>query len=108
VLLNADNMPFGPHRPTIQRLATAVKQREQEGAFAVSDTEPWEAWWEAIGQEPELAPLLAEREARLRWFDRAWINPSYDFQVGALHEAGFREVGTFWQRRDNRILLAIR
>ena len=45
---------------------------------------------------------------RLRWFDRAWINPSYDFQVGALHEAGFREVATFWQRRDNRILLAVR
>jgi hypothetical protein len=39
---------------------------------------------------------------------RAWIDPIYDFQVEALHEAGFREVGTFWQRRDNRILVAIR
>ena len=26
----------------------------------------------------------------------------------ALREAGFREVGTFWQRRDNRVLLAIK
>lgn len=108
VLMNADNMSFGPQRPTIQRLATDVKQREQAGAFALSDSEPWEAWWEAIGQEPDVAPLLAERRERLRWFDRVWINPSYDFQVGALHEAGFREVDTFWQRRDNRILLAIR
>jgi hypothetical protein len=108
VLMNADNMPFGPHQPTIQRLAGAAKKREQEAAFAVSDIEPWEAWWEAIEQEPAFAALLAEREARLRWFDRAWINPSYDFQVGSLHEAGFREVGTFWQRRDNRVLLAIK
>ena len=108
VLMNADNMAFGPHQPTIQQIALTFKKREQEAAFAVSDSEPWEAWWQAIGQEPELAPLLAERQARLRWFDRAWINPSYDFQVGALQEAGFREVGTIWQRRDNRILLAIR
>ncbi|MFN8632985.1 MAG: class I SAM-dependent methyltransferase [Chloroflexota bacterium] len=108
VLMNADNMSFGPQRPTIQRIASAVKQREQAGAVAVSDKGPWEAWWDAVGQEPTLATLLAERTERLRWFDRAWINPSYDFQVGALHEAGFREVATFWQRRDNRILLAVR
>jgi trans-aconitate methyltransferase len=108
VLMNADNMPFSPHQPTFQQLAVTFKQREEEDAFADSAVENWEAWWDAIRQEPDLAPLLAEREARLRWFDRAWINPSYDFQVGALLEAGFREVGTFWQRRDNRILLAIR
>jgi trans-aconitate methyltransferase len=108
VLMNADNMAFGPHQPTIQHLAAAFKKREQEHAFSAPSVEDWETWWKAIEQEPAFAALLVEREARLRWFDRAWINPSYDFQVGALHEAGFREVGTFWQRRDNRILLAIR
>jgi hypothetical protein len=38
--------------------------RQQEGACAMSDTEPWEAWWEAIGHEPVVAPLLAERDGR--------------------------------------------
>jgi len=28
--------------------------------------------------------------------------------VAALHDAGFREVGTIWQMLSNRVLLAVR
>jgi trans-aconitate methyltransferase len=108
VVLNADNMPFGLHEPMFQQLATALKQQEQQEAFQQAGVEDWANWWEAIEQEPSLGALFAEREARFSWRDRQWTNPRYEFQVGALREAGFREVGTFWQRRDNRVLLAIR
>ena len=108
VVMNADNMPFGPHEPGFQRIATIIKEGEQRTSFQQDGVEDWEAWWRALEQEPALATLFAEREARFASRDRSWIRPGYDFQVGALREAGFQEVGTFWQRRDNRVLLAIR
>jgi trans-aconitate methyltransferase len=108
VFMNADNMQFGRHEPTFQRIATAIKEREQQAAFQAAGAEDWETWWQALQQEVALAGLFAEREARFGTRDRSWTRPSYDFQVGALREAGFREVSTFWQRRDNRVLLAIK
>ena len=108
VIMNADNMPFSPHEPMFQRIATGIKEREQREAFDRPGAEDWEVWWQALEREASLAPLFAERAARFSTRDRSWVRPSYDFQVGALREAGFREVGTFWQRRDNRVLLAIR
>ncbi|MFN8632958.1 MAG: class I SAM-dependent methyltransferase [Chloroflexota bacterium] len=108
VVMNADNMPFPPHQPIFQRIATAIKEAEQQASFKQDGVEDWETWWQALEQEPSLSRLFAEREARFASRDRSWVRPSYDFQVGALREAGFREVGTFWQRRDNRVLLAIK
>jgi trans-aconitate methyltransferase len=108
VLMNADNMMFGPHQPLFQQIATTIKEREQQSAFEAPGVEDWATWWQALQQEPTLAALFEEREARFAARDRSWVRPSYDFQVGALREAGFREVGTFWQRRDNRVLLAIK
>lgn len=108
VLMNADNMPFGPGMPGFQRMAEQVKQQEQQAAFAAPEAEDWATWWQHLEAEPSLAALFAEREVRFATRDRSWIRPGYDFQVGALREAGFREVGTFWQRRDNRVLLAIK
>ncbi len=108
VVMNADNMPFSPHQPMFQQIATTIKEREQRASFQQDGIEDWETWWQALEQEPALEGLFAERAARFAARDRSWIRPSYDFQVGALREAGFREVGTFWQRRDNRVLLAVR
>ncbi|MCC6176845.1 MAG: class I SAM-dependent methyltransferase [Chloroflexi bacterium] len=108
VLMNADNMSFGPHQPTFERIAATLGEREQRQAFQDRGAEDWEGWWKALEAEPALAGLFAERAARFATRDRSWTRPSYDFQVGALREAGFREVSTFWQRRNNRVLLAIR
>jgi SAM-dependent methyltransferase len=108
VLMNADHMQFGPHQPMLRELASELKSRSEAAAMAANPGEDWAAWWAALEREPELAELFAERERRFAWRDRQWIRPSYEFQVGALLEAGFREVGTIWQRRDNRVLLAIK
>ncbi|MGE3271265.1 MAG: trans-aconitate 2-methyltransferase [Chloroflexota bacterium] len=108
VIMNADNMPFSPHQPMFQQIATKIKEAEQQASFRQAGVEDWETWWQALQQEPALSELFAEREARFASRDRTWVRPSFDFQAGALREAGFREVDTFWRRRDNSVLLAIK
>jgi SAM-dependent methyltransferase len=108
LFLNGDHMAYPPHEGTFARLAGTLKERRRASAFSDTGAEDWETWWDALRAEPDLGALFEERERRFAWRDRAWTNPGYEFQVAALREAGFREVGTIWQRLDNRVLLAVR
>jgi hypothetical protein len=42
------------------------------------------------------------------WFAAQDAPPDFDFHVAALHDAGFREVGTIWQVLSDRVLPAVR
>ena len=53
-------------------------------------------------------PLLTERTRRFAGKQRQESPPGFDVHVAALHDAGFREVGTIWQMLSNRVLLAVR
>jgi SAM-dependent methyltransferase len=110
VFLNGDNMRFAPHLETFHRVTEAHKQQVYATSFAHPQhgTEDWEQWWAAARAEPVFAALIAERERRFAKRQREWINPSLDFQMGALQEAGFREVSTIWQYMNNRVLMAVR
>ncbi len=108
VLMNGDHMRFAPHLGHFRKVADEVKAARRADAFERRGVEDWEGWWAALAREPAAAELLAERERRFSGRARDWINPSYDFQVGALREAGFAEVDTIWQNVDNRVLLAVR
>jgi SAM-dependent methyltransferase len=108
VFLNADHMQFGPQRPTIRALTAEIKTRRRTALRAATAVEDWEQWWQAIRAEPRLAELLAERERRMAWRDGKWTNAGLDFQIGALVDAGFREVDVIWQWLDNRVLMAVR
>jgi SAM-dependent methyltransferase len=108
IFLNADHMLSAPHLETIRTVSAAMRERRRTLPPEQANAETWDAWWEAIRREPALAEVLAERDQRLSWRDRAWANASLDFQTGALHDAGFREVATIWQYFDNRILMAVR
>ena len=110
LFLNGDNMKFGPHLPSLERVARSVRERQwQDEAFAQLGVENWAQWWAALGQEPALADLLAERERRFAWRSPDnLVNAGRDLQQSALIEAGFREVGIVWQRFDNCILMAVR
>lgn len=107
VFLNADHMQYGPDRQTIRDLAQGVRQRKRE-ATEGTNVEDWARWWQAIEAEPALNELFQERERLFEWRDRKWANAGLDFQIGALKDAGFREVDTIWQRLDNRVLMAVR
>jgi hypothetical protein len=109
VFLNGDNMAFGPELPSFQRLAQHAREHEwSDAAFAARGIETWEEWWDALAQEPSMAPLLAERAQRFAAKQRQESPPIFALHVGALRDAGFREIGTLWQSLTNRVLLAVR
>ena len=108
VFLNGDHLRYGPHVPRFRQVADAVKTARREAAHQQQGVETWEDWWAALAREPGAAALLAERERRFAGRTREGINPGYDFQAGALREAGFVEVDVLWQDLDNRVLMAVR
>jgi trans-aconitate methyltransferase len=108
VFLNGDNMDFGPDLPTIQQLAQDARDRNwSDASFAARGVETAEQWWEALEREPAMVPLIAERTRRLAAKERPGSTP-FDVHVGALRDAGFREVATVWQTGTDRVLLAVR
>jgi trans-aconitate methyltransferase len=109
VFLNGDNMDFGPDLPTFQRLAQDARRRDwSDESFAARGVETAERWWDALGREPSMAPLIAERTRRLASKERPASSPTFDLHVGALRDAGFREVATVWQSGTDRVLIAVR
>ena len=108
VFLNADHMQFSQDRPTIREMALSIRQGRRDATQAAGTVEDWERWWQAIEAEPALNDLFQERQRLFAWRDRKWANAGLDFQIGALKDAGFREVDTIWQRMDNRVLMAVR
>lgn len=108
VLLDGDNIPFGAGSPTFQRMAEAVRERNATEAFGGDPAAGWLGWWQAAGQEPALAPLVAERERRFAAHPRDHAEPPIDFHLDALRSAGFAEVDVVWQQLDDRVVAAVR
>jgi trans-aconitate methyltransferase len=106
IFLNGDNYRFPSHQPTFKQMQDQVETRQNQQAFEQQGGENWEQWWNAIAQEPSLSELWAERQRRFdpRHTDRL---PTLALHEAALLEAGFREVGTIWQRWDDRVLMAV-
>ena len=92
--------------PTLARLGRALTEREERRYPAGADT--WAGWWEAVKADPALVGL-AERRERLGLDAEHHSSPSgrLSVHVDALRRAGFAEIGTLWQRGDNRLLCAV-
>jgi len=95
--------------PVIERLGEALIAREEQRRFPQGHRQTWTGWWEEIAADPDLAGLAARRE-RLQLDSEHHGSPSgwLATHVEALHAAGFSEVGTLWQRGNNRILCGVR
>jgi SAM-dependent methyltransferase len=108
LLLNGDHMRDDESRPTLVRLGRALIEREEQRRFPGGQAETWTGWWEAAAGDPVLAALIAERAARHvdsgHHGSRAGL---LGVQVAALQSAGFTEVGTLWQRGENRLLCGV-
>jgi SAM-dependent methyltransferase len=110
VLLNGDHLTEDEATaPTLARLGRALNEREEQRRRPHGHAEDWKAWWQAATADPRLAGLVAER-------DRRYVHPEHhgsaagrlDVHVAALRAAGFAEIGTLWQRGDNRVLCGVR
>jgi SAM-dependent methyltransferase len=95
--------------PVIERLGEALIAREEQRRFPHGHPETWTGWWEAIAADPGLAGLAARRQ-RLQLDSEHHGSPSgwLATHVEALRAAGFSEIGTLWQRGNNRILCGVR
>jgi len=94
--------------PVIERLSEALIEREEQRRFPQGHGETWTGWWAAVAADPGLAGLATQRgqlglDAEHHGSPSAWLATHVD----ALRAAGFGEVGTLWQRGNNRILCAV-
>jgi SAM-dependent methyltransferase len=94
--------------PVLAVLGRALVEREARRRPPASDAESWRGWWEAVAADPALAGLFASRE-RLGLDSEHHGSPAglLSTHVDALRAAGFTEVGTLWQRGENRLLCGV-
>ena len=92
--------------PTLARLDVALRHREDRRRFPGGHPESWSAWWEAAAADPALAGHVAERQRR-HVGHHGPESTQLATHVEALRAAGFAEVGTLWQRGDNRLLCGV-
>ncbi|MEU8205386.1 class I SAM-dependent methyltransferase [Streptosporangium sp. NPDC049046] len=107
LLLNGDHMETDDTTPAIARLERAVQDRETRRVFADGHPEDWRQWWDAIAADPAFAELNTARTTA--GADHHGSESSLlSEHVDALRDAGFAEIGTLWQRGNNRLLCAVR
>jgi SAM-dependent methyltransferase len=108
-LLNGDHFTVDAKEfPTLARLDRAIRQREDRRRFPGGHPESWHGWWEAAAADPLLAGHVTERERRqVEAGHHGKGSPQLAAHVDALRAAGFAEIGTLWQRGDNRLLCAV-
>jgi SAM-dependent methyltransferase len=110
LLLDGDHLGFDEaDSPTLARLAPVLSEQDRRRRHPGDGSgETWSQWWEAVAADPALAGLAAERARRA-------VDGAHHGSVGsllathtdALRAAGFGEIGTLWQRGDNRLLCAV-
>ena len=108
VVLNGDHLAFDDNEAGLRRLGQALIDGEEGRRFPAGHAETWTGWWEAAAADPVLGGLVAQRAATGVATDHH-DSPSRLLSVHAeaLRAAGFAEVGTLWQRGDNRLLCGI-
>jgi SAM-dependent methyltransferase len=94
--------------PALARLGRALTEREEERRFPQGHPDNWAAWWQAALADPALAGPAAQRQRRRLSEDHHGSESVLlGTHVDALRDAGFAEIGTIWQRGENRILCAV-
>jgi SAM-dependent methyltransferase len=94
--------------PVLARLGRALIGQADGRHPAPDDAETWSGWWEAVAADPALAGMFGLRQ-RLGLDSEHHGSPAglLRTHVDALRAAGFAEVGTLWQRGDNRLLCGV-
>jgi SAM-dependent methyltransferase len=109
LMLNGDHLEEDEAAaPVLARLGRSMREREDQRRFPDGHGESWAGWWEAVTADPALAGQAAERDRRRYGADHhAGESRLLAAHIAALLAAGFTEIGTLWQRGDNRLLCAV-
>jgi SAM-dependent methyltransferase len=109
LVLNGDHLAEDEAvAPSLVRLGRALNEREERRRAPHGRAETWTGWWDAVQADPAFAALVAERRRRSPESEHHG-SPSgrLSVHVDALRAAGFAEVGSIWQRGDNRLLCGV-
>lgn len=101
-----DGDHFTHEDPLVTDLLTEIRHARAARA-GVTDHEDWTAWWTAVGEDPALAALVAERSERATSRHGGSMLPVAEHER-LLRKAGFASTGTVWQTGDDFVLAAIR
>jgi SAM-dependent methyltransferase len=108
IVLNGDHLRDDESTPTLAHLGRTLIEREEQRRFPDGRSESRTDWWAAAAADPVLAALVAERAARQVESEHHGSPAGLlSVHVGALRAAGFAEVGTLWQRGENRLLCGV-
>jgi SAM-dependent methyltransferase len=109
LLLDGDHFGSDPATaPALARLERDLVEREDQRRFPRGHGEDWEAWWRSVAADPVLAGSVAERDRRrVEANHHGSETVLLQTHVDALRAAGFAEIGTLWQRGNNRLLCGI-
>ena len=108
VLLDGDHLSEDDASPVLRRLGRALLEREERRRYPGGRGESWTDWWAAAAADPALATLHAKRAARsVDSGHHGSPAGRLSVHVEALRAAGFAEVGTLWQRGENRVLCGV-
>lgn len=108
VVLNGDHLSEDDTAPVLRRLDRALLEREERRRFPGGHAESWTDWWAAAAADPALTSLHAERAARSVDSEHHGSPAGrLSVHIDALRTARFAEVGTLWQRGDNRVLCGV-
>jgi SAM-dependent methyltransferase len=103
VFVNADNMHLD--QPALDGIATEVRTARTR-RVGTEDNEDWPSWWQALTEDPELAPLVDARSAAA--IAHSSENGLTVWQhAELLRQAGFAEAGPVWQFGDDHVLVAV-
>lgn len=104
IFLNADHQRFD-HRSLHQKMLAALHDKNTQKKAWSEGAQNWDAWFKEATRYPELARLMDERSIIFEGRPMP-ISTTVDFQLAALRQAGFTEVGTIWQYLDDYITAA--
>ncbi|MCT2583634.1 class I SAM-dependent methyltransferase [Actinophytocola gossypii] len=104
VFVNADHLGLG--QPTVDAIADTVRLA-RAARVGTDANEDWAQWWQALGEDEELAPLLDGRSARaVAHSGENGLTVSQHADL--LRSAGFAEAAPVWQFGDDHVLVAVR
>jgi len=104
VFVDADHMHLG--QPALDRLGDAVREARTR-RVGTDSNEEWSAWWQALSEDEELAPLVdARSNAAIAHSSENGLTVWQHAQL--LRDAGFAEAGPVWQFGDDHVLVGVR